>query len=146
MKKNISEEIVFNVEFYDVDSMRIVWHGNYVKYMEASRCALLNKIGYNYNRLTHRFRFTGELPKGTCIFQVYVTIDDCDLYQDELFYRYCRAAAMQNMGRIIGTFTYNLPGGVTINADMYTQEGQDALDAIKEEMKELSAPDFFLTS
>ncbi|MBP5575695.1 MAG: acyl-CoA thioesterase [Treponema sp.] len=49
MKKNISEEIVFNVEFYDVDSMRIVWHGNYVKYMEASRCALLNKIGYNYN-------------------------------------------------------------------------------------------------
>ncbi|MBQ2464452.1 MAG: hypothetical protein II507_05635 [Treponema sp.] len=45
MKKNISEEIVFNVEFYDVDSMRIVWHGNYVKYMEASRCALLNKIG-----------------------------------------------------------------------------------------------------
>lgn len=49
MKKNISEEIYFNVEFYDVDSMRIVWHGNYVKFMEKIRCALLNKIGYNYN-------------------------------------------------------------------------------------------------
>jgi len=115
-------------------------------WLDTARQVLQHKIGYNYNRLTHRFRFTGELPKGTCIFQVYVTIDDCDLYQDELFYRYCRAAAMQSMGRIIGTFTYNLPGGVTINADMYTQEGQDALDAIKEEIKELSAPDFFLTS
>lgn len=47
-KKQISEEITFNVEFYDVDSMKIVYHGNYIKYMEKARCALLNKIGYNY--------------------------------------------------------------------------------------------------
>jgi acyl-CoA thioester hydrolase len=44
----ISAEIEFNVEFYDVDSMRIVWHGNYIKYFEKARCALLEKIGYNY--------------------------------------------------------------------------------------------------
>lgn len=44
----LSEEISFNVEFYDVDSMRVVWHGNYVKYMEKARCALLDKIGYGY--------------------------------------------------------------------------------------------------
>ena len=49
MKKTICQEINFCVGFYDVDSMRIVWHGNYVKYMEDARCALLNKIGYNYN-------------------------------------------------------------------------------------------------
>lgn len=44
----VKSEIVFNVEFYDVDSMKIVWHGNYIKYMEKARCALLDKIGYNY--------------------------------------------------------------------------------------------------
>lgn len=44
----IREEIEFPVEFYDVDSMLIVWHGNYVKYMEKARCALLDKIGYGY--------------------------------------------------------------------------------------------------
>lgn len=115
-------------------------------WLDTARQVLQHKIGFNYNRLTHKFRFTGELPKNTCIFQVYVTVDDCSLYQDEMFYRYCRAAAMQQMGRIIGTFTYNLPGGVTINADMYTQEGQEALDAIKEEMKEMAVADFFLTS
>jgi acyl-CoA thioester hydrolase len=49
MQKSITEEIEFQVEFYDVDSMRIVWHGNYIKYFEKARCALLDKIGYNYN-------------------------------------------------------------------------------------------------
>lgn len=44
----VQTEIVFPVEFYDVDSMRIVWHGNYVKYMEKARCALLDKIGFGY--------------------------------------------------------------------------------------------------
>jgi acyl-CoA thioester hydrolase len=28
--------------------MEIVWHGRYVKYLEVARCALLDKIGYNY--------------------------------------------------------------------------------------------------
>lgn len=46
--KCICDEIVFPVEFYDVDSMRIVWHGNYVKYMEKARCSLLDKIGFGY--------------------------------------------------------------------------------------------------
>jgi len=46
--KTISVEIEFAVEFYDADPMRIVWHGNYIKYFEKARCALLNRIGYNY--------------------------------------------------------------------------------------------------
>ena len=47
-KKTIAEEICFPVEFYDVDSMQVVWHGNYVKYMEKARCALLDRIGFGY--------------------------------------------------------------------------------------------------
>lgn len=41
-------EVEMQVQFYDVDAMHIVWHGNYVKYLEVVRCALLDKIGYNY--------------------------------------------------------------------------------------------------
>ena len=44
----VTAEIRFKIEFYDVDSMRVVWHGNYVKYMEKARCALLDKIGFGY--------------------------------------------------------------------------------------------------
>ena len=47
--KKIEKDIVINIPFYDVDKMNVVWHGNYVKYCEEVRCALLDKIGYNYN-------------------------------------------------------------------------------------------------
>ncbi|MCL1892774.1 MAG: acyl-CoA thioesterase [Holophagaceae bacterium] len=45
----INAEIEIKVPFYDVDSMSITWHGNYAKYLEDARCALLDKIGYNYD-------------------------------------------------------------------------------------------------
>ena len=45
----LSIEIPLKAEFYDVDSMKIVWHGNYIKYYEQARCALLDLIGYNYD-------------------------------------------------------------------------------------------------
>jgi acyl-CoA thioester hydrolase len=41
-------EVDHQVQFFDLDPMQIVWHGNYVKYLEIARCALLDKIGYNY--------------------------------------------------------------------------------------------------
>jgi acyl-CoA thioester hydrolase len=41
-------ETEIEVQFYDIDPMEIVWHGNYVKYIEVVRCELLNKIKYNY--------------------------------------------------------------------------------------------------
>lgn len=36
------------VPFHDVDSMHVVWHGHYVKYLEVARSALLEEIGYGY--------------------------------------------------------------------------------------------------
>ena len=39
------------VPFFDVDTLHVVWHGLYVKYLEVARCALLDKIGHNYNAM-----------------------------------------------------------------------------------------------
>jgi acyl-CoA thioester hydrolase len=39
------------VPFFDVDSMDVVWHGHYVKYLEIARCALLDELGHNYVRM-----------------------------------------------------------------------------------------------
>jgi acyl-CoA thioester hydrolase len=36
------------VQFFDLDPMQIVWHGHYVRYLEIARCALFDKIDYNY--------------------------------------------------------------------------------------------------
>lgn len=39
------------IPFYDVDSYRIVWHGNYPKYFEVARCQLLEEIGFAYDKM-----------------------------------------------------------------------------------------------
>jgi acyl-CoA thioester hydrolase len=39
------------VPFFDVDSMEVVWHGHYVKYLEIARCALLGALGHDYVRM-----------------------------------------------------------------------------------------------
>lgn len=44
-------EVELQVQFFDLDPMQIVWHGNYVKYLEVARCALLDKIDYNYEQM-----------------------------------------------------------------------------------------------
>ena len=46
--KKISTEMYIEVPFYDLDPMKVVWHGNYLKYLEVSRCDMLSKIGYTY--------------------------------------------------------------------------------------------------
>jgi acyl-CoA thioester hydrolase len=45
----LSVDTAIKVPFFDVDSMNIVWHGHYCKYLEVARCNLLDKLGYNYS-------------------------------------------------------------------------------------------------
>lgn len=44
----IEATIDIEVAFYEVDPMQIMWHGNYINFMERARCALLEKLQYSY--------------------------------------------------------------------------------------------------
>lgn len=50
-KTPLSKTIEIEIPFFDVDSMEITWHGHYLKYFELARCALLEKIGYDYQQM-----------------------------------------------------------------------------------------------
>lgn len=39
----------YEIPFFDVDSMDIMWHGHYVKYLEMARCAFLEAVHYTYD-------------------------------------------------------------------------------------------------
>ncbi len=47
----LQAQVEIEVPFFDVDAMEIVWHGHYVKYFEIARCALLDRIQYNYREM-----------------------------------------------------------------------------------------------
>src|SRR5688572_16105993 len=45
------QSVAIKVPFHDLDPVGIVWHGNYSKYFEIARCALLETFDYNYDRM-----------------------------------------------------------------------------------------------
>jgi len=48
---NLYAEAEVTVEFFDLDPMQVVWHGNYINYFEVGRRSLLEKIGYSYDEM-----------------------------------------------------------------------------------------------
>ena len=48
----ISATVTSSVQFYDLDPMQVVWHGNYARFLEQARCALLDRLGYNYDEMS----------------------------------------------------------------------------------------------
>lgn len=46
--KMLKQKYNFKAEFFDADPMGVMWHGNYVKYLEMARCRLLDGVNFNY--------------------------------------------------------------------------------------------------
>lgn len=51
MPNTLSHEISLTPAFHDLDPMDVVWHGNYLRYFESARCALLQQIDYDYPQM-----------------------------------------------------------------------------------------------
>ena len=43
--------VELTIPFLDVDMMGVVWHGNYFRYFEIAREALLNQFNYGYRQM-----------------------------------------------------------------------------------------------
>ncbi|MBW8309799.1 MAG: acyl-CoA thioesterase [Candidatus Paracaedibacteraceae bacterium] len=44
----LSIKYPIKIHYFDVDPMNVVWHGNYVRFMEMARTALIAQVGYDY--------------------------------------------------------------------------------------------------
>src|SRR5262245_27402356 len=51
MSKHLEHEMEMAPAFYDIDPMNVVWHGNYVKFMELARAELLAKLNFGYHQM-----------------------------------------------------------------------------------------------
>lgn len=102
---------------------------------DMSRMILENPISYQYSRLTGELKVLGDTPKGDVILHVYETIEDCALYSDEIFFRYCSAKIKQSLGAKLGIFKFALPGNVEFDYDAIKSMGDEELAEIIEEIK-----------
>lgn len=51
MKTIVSASASAVPQFFDLDPMNIVWHGNYPKFLELGRVAVMERIGYSYDEM-----------------------------------------------------------------------------------------------
>lgn len=47
----VTAEVELEVPFQDIDAMQVAWHGNYFRYFESARAALLRRIDYDYPQM-----------------------------------------------------------------------------------------------
>ena len=69
-----AHSVELEVPFHDIDALRVVWHGHYLKYLEIARCALLQKfdldvmqmvaLGYRFMVSDLSCRYTNALTYG----------------------------------------------------------------------------------
>ena len=130
-------------------------------FFDLAKAYLLESYAFNYNKNTKKLTINGRDPArstgtvsgtdnnivqgGTDVgVRAYIAIPDESLYDDELFVRFVLAEAKINIGRLLGTFEYNLPGGVRVNYNniqsLGTTEKQEIIQMIKDE----NTPSYFL--
>jgi acyl-CoA thioester hydrolase len=47
----ISAEVIIRVQFYHLDPMFVVWHGNYPEFLEQARTAMFENIAFGYSEM-----------------------------------------------------------------------------------------------
>lgn len=50
-ESNYRAEVDITVSFHDCDPMGVVWHGNYFRFFEVAREALLRSVNYSYGEM-----------------------------------------------------------------------------------------------
>lgn len=127
-------------------------------YFDLAKAYLLETFAFRWNKNTKKLTILGRNPAGSpnnvgtgpnnyvrsVAVSCFVAIEDYELFDDELFSRYCRAKAKQNLARVISAFTYNLPGGVQINTSDLKEMGNAEMQEVMEMINGENTPSYFL--
>lgn len=130
-------------------------------FFDLAKAYLLESYAFSYNKNTKKLTINGRDPvrtrqqsdvgsgqdywDGTDVgVRAYIAIPSESLYDDELFIRFMYAEAKINIGRLLGTFEYNLPGGVRINYNNIQSLGITEKTEILQQIKDENTPSYFL--
>lgn len=103
-------------------------------------------LTYNYNPYSNELIVLGALGSSDLVLQVFTRCKIQDLYKNYYFFRYCVCLGLKSMSRIMGTFEFKLPGGVTINVSQFQDQAQTEMDQIYEWLVKNHSCDYFFNT
>ena len=128
-------------------------------YFDLAKAYLLETFAFKWNKNSKKLTILGRDPGrsgkgqlaqgfgvgGTDVsIRCFVALNDDDLFADELFVRYCIAKSKIALANMLSVFTYNLPGGVQINASDIRATGESELQEVMDQISGESTPSYFL--
>ena len=108
------------------DVMAALYEVDTYKYMFDS------PLTYDYNEFSNDLVIQGALGGSSLILDVFQRIKIQDLYKNYYFFRYCVCLGLRSMATIMGTFEFKLPGGVTLNYQVWRDMANEEMQQIHE--------------
>ncbi len=112
-------------------------------FWDLSRAFNLRDIQTSFNLNTHRLKIIGRDPTESLFVTTLDKIPEEDFYEDPVVIKWMIAKGKISLARILGTFSYNLLGNVTINYSEIKSEGKEELDELKAKIDTDNVPDWF---
>ena len=78
--------------------------------------------------------------------QVYKRLKIQDLYKSYYFFRYWVCLGLRSMATIMGTYEFKLPGGITLNYQVWRDQAQQEMDQIYQWMLDNHSADYFFNT
>lgn len=124
-------------------------------FFDLAKAYLLETYAFGFNKNTKMLTISGRDPgsaningftsdNSDVVIKAYLAIPDENLYSDELFVRYVLAKAKINISRLLGTFGYKLPAGITINPQAIKADGDAELKEVMDMINGENTPSWFL--
>jgi hypothetical protein len=123
-------------------------------FFDLAKAYLLETYAYGFNKNTKLLTIKGRDPGRISdanqssdyydlVLKACIAIPDENLFSDELFVRYVLAQAKINISRLLGTFGYTLPGGITINAAAISAVGTTEMADVMKMINDENTPSYF---
>lgn len=92
-------------------------------------------LRFSFSRLAQTLNIIGNPTGNHIVIACFVRTAPEFLYQAILFEDYVTACVMAELGKIVMSFDFQLPGGVKINYDTIMQDGKERKKEIEDEIK-----------
>jgi len=139
-EKLIAQEIYLS----PFNSDDLVLRTAYESYWDLSKAFFIDIVSFDYNHNTKVVNILGRDPKTATCITAYAKIPDESLFDDWYFQQYMFAKGRISLGRALGTISFNLPGGIAINAGDIKSDGETELDKIIEKIQSDQVADWMM--